>query len=178
MEAEIREGNNPALTAELGQMFAVDQEIRNRRHKAAPEDEADWADQVRRIDNANTQRLKEIIAEYGWPTLSLAGTYGEEAAWVIAQHADRDVAFQRECLLLLEAAVQKGDAKPDHLAYLTDRVLTNEGRPQIYGTQHFVDGEGRYGPRPIKDGANVDARRQQMGMNSLKEYQEWMASLP
>src|SRR5690606_27322711 len=38
-------------------------------------------------DRARTERLKEIIAEWGWPIIDLVGEDGEDAAWAIAQHS-------------------------------------------------------------------------------------------
>ena len=65
-----------------------------------------------------------------------------DAAWLMAQHAIHDPEFQRECLGLLEAAVWQGEASPRNLAYLTDRVLVHEGRPQRYGTQFMHGHDG------------------------------------
>jgi hypothetical protein len=67
----------------------------------------------------NTDRLREIVREYGWPGVSLVGEQGSDAAWLLAQHADRQLDFQREVLPLLERAVDAGEAKPAHVAYLT-----------------------------------------------------------
>jgi Family of unknown function (DUF6624) len=99
-----------------------------------------------RIDVANTDRLRAIIAEHGWPGRVLVGDEGAEAAWLIAQHADSQLDFQREALALLERAVHDGDAPASHLAYLTDRVRMNEGRPQLFGTQ-VADWRSRAVPR-------------------------------
>ncbi len=86
-------------------------------------------------DLARTERLEEILAEHGWPTISLVGEDGEDAAWAIAQHSDQDPEFQREALELIRAAVADGEASPGNLAYLEDRVAVAAGEPQTYGTQ-------------------------------------------
>lgn len=36
---------------------------------------------------------------------------------------------------MLQQAVQTGKANGWHLAFLTDRILMNQGKKQIYGTQ-------------------------------------------
>lgn len=98
-------------------------------------------------DQERTDRLKEIIDEFGWPTITLVGEDGEDAAWAIAQHSDLDPEFQEQALELLAAAVEEGDASPGNLAYLTDRVAAGKGEPQVYGTQgRCVDGEPSIGP--------------------------------
>jgi hypothetical protein len=46
------------------------------------------------IDLANTQRMKEIVEQMGWPTRSKVGGHASEMAWLLVQHADHDRAFQ------------------------------------------------------------------------------------
>ena len=106
--------------------------------------------------------LRQILAEYGWPGISLVGEDGADGAWLVAQHADGDVAFQRQCLALLEEAHRRGDVPGRHLAYLTDRVRVNEKRPQVYGTQ----GAPSYDDVTT---AAVNARRRQLGLPSMAE---------
>jgi hypothetical protein len=84
------------------------------------------------------------------------------------QHADANVLFQKRCLKLMEAAA-RGDVKPRHIAYLSDRVLVHEGKKQMYGTQLQEQGGGLR-PLPIADEANVDQRRALAGMEPLAEY--------
>jgi hypothetical protein len=120
-----------ALAAELARMAAEDQRIRT-----PPSDPTEFVRflsvaermEAARVDVANTDQLRAIIAEHGWPGRMLVGDEGAEAAWLIAQHADHQLDFQREALALLERAVNDGDAPASHLAYLTDRVRMNEGR--------------------------------------------------
>ena len=82
------------------------------------------------------------------------------AAWVLAQHLDEELALQRQCLGLLEGAVADGEADAESLAYLTDRVLVNEGKPQRYGTQ----GNGAV---TAADRARVNANRKALGLPPL-----------
>src|SRR3546814_810989 len=137
--------------------------------------DADWD----AVDVSNQERLAEIFDEHGWPGWSLVGQDGSTAAWAIVQHADLDLDFQRRGLELLEAAVDAGDASPGDLAYLTDRVLVAEGKPQVYGTQWGLSVIGEPEPRtPIEDEANVDDRRAAAGLSTLDEYVEELQSAP
>ena len=119
--------------------------------------EPDW-EIVAAIDADNLAWLKEVVAEVGWPGESMVGEDGAHAAWLLAQHADQDPAFQRRCLELLTQAVASGDAAAAALAYLTDRVLLVEGKAQEYGTQ-FVGRESGWTPRRLRDPETVDERR-------------------
>jgi hypothetical protein len=86
------------------------------------------------------------------------------------QHSDHDPAFQRECLELLGEAVDAGEADASNLAYLTDRVLRAEGRPQRYGTQFGPGPDGGFEPQPLEDPDRVDERRASVGLGPLEEY--------
>jgi hypothetical protein len=126
---------------------------------------------VREADGENLPWLKGVVAEHGWPGTSLVGTDGERAAWLLAQHADADPAFQRQCLDLLSAAVEAGAATKRELAYLTDRVLLAEGKPQVYGTQVTRRGDA-WVPRDLGEPDGVDARRAAARLEPLAEYLE------
>ena len=82
------------------------------------------------VDRVHTARMKEIVACYGWPGHALVGSEGAAAALLLVLHADRDVAFQKQCLELLHRAVAFGDALASQMAFLTDRICVNEGRPR------------------------------------------------
>lgn len=127
------------------------------------------ADAVRAADEENLPWLKEVVATRGWPGSSLAGTDGAHAAWLLAQHADADPAFQRQCLGLIGAAVEAGEASLLEYAYLTDRVLLHEGRPQVYGTQ-VTRRDGAWVPRDLRDPELVDERRAAAGLEPLAKY--------
>ncbi len=141
--------------------------------------DADQAERTGQVagngDRARTERLAEIIDEHGWPIRSLVGTDGATAAWLIAQHSDQDMEFQERALELMRAAVDDEEADPTELAYLEDRVASNRGEPQIYGTQVSCV-EGTPQPRPIADEEHVDERRAEVGLPPLSEYLEEMAA--
>ncbi len=163
-------GSDNALRQELLQMMKEDQDARMAIVDTSSPDAA-AVRKITEIDRKNTARLKEIIEKHGWPGITLVGDEGANAAWLLVQHADKDRAFQKKCLALLEKAVKARDASPAQLAYLTDRVLVAEKKEQVYGTQfHTVD--GKMEPYPIADEKNVDRRRKEVGLSSLAEYRK------
>ncbi|WP_051468199.1 DUF6624 domain-containing protein [Actinomadura oligospora] len=133
---------------------------------------AEW----RAVDADNTAFLKGVIAEQGWPGADVVGERAAQAAWLLAQHADRDVEFQRSCLPLLRAAVEAGQAKPSDLAYLVDRVRVADDRPQVYGTQYWTQ-DGVLRPRPIEDPERLDERRAAVGLGPHSDYDRTMRDL-
>jgi hypothetical protein len=126
-------------------------------------------DGMREADGENLPWLKGVVATHGWPGASLVGSDGAHAAWLLAQHADSDPAFQRQCLDLLTAAVEAGEATSQEHAYLTDRVLLAEGGQQEYGTQLTGRG-GRWAPRNLRAPDGVDGRRAAAGLGTIAEY--------
>jgi hypothetical protein len=134
----------------------------------------EFALKVREVDAANTKWLTGVLKEHGWPSNSLVGKDGANAAWLLIQHADADTKFQRRCLDLM-AKLPNDEVAPQNLAYLTDRVLLAEGKKQLYGTQ-FAPIDGKLQPRPIEDEANVDARRAEVGLPPLAEYAKFLES--
>jgi hypothetical protein len=120
---------------------------------------------MKNVDEKNRTRLKQIIDEHGWLRKSQVGQHGAMVMWIIAQHADEEVQFQKQCLKFMQAATD-GEIELKHIAYLTDRVLVNENKPQRYGTQM----DNNFQPRPLEDPDNVDCRRAEVGLPTLSEY--------
>ncbi len=142
-------------------MAKIDQAMRTR----ASKDMSLWDESV---DHRNTARLKAIVAAIGWPTISKVGAKTSESAWLLVQHAAADPAFMKHCLELMKAA-QEGDVAPANIAYLEDRLLIMEGKPQ-YGTQ-FRTINGVTEPFPIEDPGHVDERRARVGLGTYAENQ-------
>lgn len=125
-----------------------------------------------------TDRLREIIDEFGWPTITLVGKDGEDAAWAIAQHSDLDESgFQEFALEHLREAAEAGHASLGNLAYLQDRVLVGKGQPQVWGTQMGCGPDGPVPATPIIDEATLDERRAAAGLDPFEEYLAEMAEV-
>jgi hypothetical protein len=131
------------------------------------------AAQWQRIDEDNTRWLGEVLHGQDWPGRTLVGEDGAAAAWLLAQHADRDPSRQQTFLQALRGAVDQGEASPAHLAYLEDRVRINAGQPQLYGTQFTVT-DGEFGPWAIEDPQRLDKRRAEAGLEPFADYESRM----
>jgi hypothetical protein len=162
---------NPRIRHELLAMEEIDQKARNEwigRMSFHTVDSA-FVAKIESVDRANTARMKEIVARFGWPGQKMVGVDGAEAAFLLVQHADRDTAFQNRCLTLVQQAFAEGDASGQSLALLTDRVRVHQGRPQLYGSQtRFVDHTVLVDP--IEDEVHVDERRARLGLPPMAEY--------
>lgn len=126
------------------------------------------------VDIQNTQKMKKIIKKYGWPDIDLVGKQGSTGAWLLVQHADYDVAFQDKCLKLIKEKLKNKKVAPANYAYLKDRINVHKKRPQIYGTQFYLNKNNKLIPRPIKDKKNLDKRRKKYGLESFEKYKKRM----
>jgi hypothetical protein len=130
-----------------------------------------------KVDRHNTEQLKRFVDHYGWPTLRAWGHEAERAAFLIAQHADHDVAFQEKVLVILRD-LKPEDRTPAYPAYLHDRIqVLAKKAPQRFGTQGSCVGTGVWQPFPIEDEGGVDVRRKSVGLAPLAEYVATMNGL-
>ena len=148
---------NKLLLNELKERFELDQKLLLKK---------DW-ETLKQIYRENSSWLKKIIHSQGWLSEKIVGEQGELYAWLIVQHSD-DFNFQKSCLKLLKN-LPKTKERNQHVAYLTDKILTKENKKQIYGTQ-FSYGN----PCPIFDKKNLDKRRAEMNLCPFKEYYSLM----
>lgn len=114
------------------------------------------------IDGVNNWRIHKIIEKHGYPTQKLVGKRGMFKFWILIQHQDFDHELQKICL-------EQCDFNEQNNALLTDRVLVNAGKSQIYGTQFYRNKKGEMVSRPIKDRGNLSKRRKAVGLGSFSE---------
>ncbi|MFJ8646272.1 DUF6624 domain-containing protein [Streptomyces sp. NPDC093546] len=155
-----------APAQELTAMAAADHRASVHANSDDPAEQLAW----RRLTVRHGDRLNEIMDEYGWPTADMVGEEAARAAWLIAQHADRQLDVQRRALRLMQQAVSAGSAGPRELAFLRDRTLVNEGRKQIYGTQIAGVKDGAPVPWPCEEPERVDELRAEVGIEPFDAY--------
>jgi hypothetical protein len=133
----------------------------------SPQMDSLWEDMSAK-DSADLVRVEEILARREWPSPDEVGERASTAVFLVIQHSDSMV--HARYLPRMRAAVQRGDAQPEHLALLEDRLLTEQGKPQLYGSQVRTDDKGKSAFFPIADEPNVDKRRAAVGLEPLEEY--------
>lgn len=115
----------------------------------------------------NQRKLLELLDKYGWPTASAVTEYAAAGAALIINHSTHEI--RSHYFPLLEEAFQKGEAQPLRYAKMKDRLLIEEGKKQLFGTQwEFIDNERV--PRPIEKPEYVDRRRAEIGLGPLSAY--------
>jgi hypothetical protein len=127
-------------------------------------------DMLRVVQREHTNRLKKIVNESGWPSITMVGKDGAQAAWLLVQHADADPVWQTEALKMMTGLVASDEVNRQDVAYLTDRLLSNAHKPQLYGTQGTCIEKEIWRPNEIAEPDNVELRREHMKMSTLKDY--------
>ncbi len=169
---------NEALRLELLEMRSEDLSVREELLESGQRGGA-YVPCMEAIHIKNAARLRELIAEHGWPAEDIAGKDGAEAAWLIAQHAIGEPDFQRQVLRLLNDCAAAGRSPAWHAAYLEDRIAMLEGRPQRYGSQWIDDPrDGRFRPATLSNPGQVDALRASVGLAPLASIPEPGPDLP
>lgn len=124
-------------------------------------------------DSINTNKIKSILTKYGWLGKEEVGEHGNSTLFLVVQHAN--LATQIQYLPMLRDAVKHQKANASNLALLEDRIAIKQGRKQVYGTQLMQNNlTGKYYVLPLADPINVDKRRAEVGLPSIKDYvKQW-----
>ena len=120
------------------------------------------------VDFKNLEVAVSIIEQCGMPTTQNVDRVHIEHLWLVFQHASNT--YRKAYFQHFQEAVKRGDLRASSLALMEDRILMDEGKPQIYGAQVAFDQNGVNTLHPIESPEYVDQRRAQVGLGPLKEY--------
>ncbi len=159
----------------LWRMHALDQAYYNE-IKVAEKKIGTWSTTVRalwdlkqRIGKENQQELESLIVKKGWPKQSEVGPMAANSAFLIIQHADDDK--QKKYLPIIEKLCKEKEASWQSYALMYDRIQTNDGKPQKYGSQVKRNPTtGKYELFPLLDAQKVDEWRKEVGLGPLSDY--------
>lgn len=123
------------------------------------------------INAINQVRINLIFNQYGYPGYDKVGAGASDKFYITVQHADSNTELQKKILRALKKEIKNNNASRSNFALLYDRILVNEGKKQLFGTQVSYRKNGQAFPKNgIRDSLNVDELRKQYGLISLKEY--------
>lgn len=121
--------------------------------------------QFAKEDHRNQELVISIIEKCGMPTLEEVSQNEMNAIWLGLQHTDKK--FRKKYFPQIEKAVAKGDLSKEQYALMKDRILMDEGKPQLYGTQ-LENGE----LYDLQDPETVNERRKEIGLEPIEDYLE------
>jgi hypothetical protein len=133
-------------------------------------DSKEWnalMEKMRSDDSLNLITVTQILDKHGWLGPDIVGQRGSTTLWLVIQHSN--LKTMEKYFPMMKEAVKNGKASAANLALLEDRIEMNNNRPQIYGSQLRMEG-GKYVLWKIKDEANVNKRRAEVGLEPLEEY--------
>ena len=167
---------NSALREELVEMERQDQAVRG---ELAADGTLfdDYHPRMQAVHKEHAKHLRDILAQFGWPTEAMVGPEGAKAAWLIAQHSIGEPDFMRQCRDLLEDASNRGKAPRWQFAFIDDRIRVFEGRPQRFGTQ-LCEKDGVLQACPLENSANIDRLRREAGLPPLADILDQARSNP
>jgi len=150
-------------------MRDLDLEFRDRLLEAGKLNEG-YDEEMEEIHLKNANRLNEIINEIGYPNVKKVGKMASDAAWLIIQHSISFPKFMIDCLELMQLELKNGDINPVNYAFLKDRILMFQGKPQSYGTQFEFDEDGKLRPYELDEPiVIINEKRKALGLNSVDE---------
>lgn len=165
---------NEELSREILRMVEEDQAVRKPFMDGRMPNEAETK-VMRERDEADTRRMNEILDRYGFPGVELVGIRAARAFIVMLLHSP-SLELMKRALPHVERAVRRKELPPDDFATLSDRVLVNEGKPQLYGSNfNFVGDKAVLGT--TQDLAHLDERRLKLGLPPIREYARFLAEL-
>ena len=120
-------------------------------------------EQFAKEDHRNQELAISIIEKCGMPSLKEVSRKQLDAIWLALQHTDKK--YRKKYFPLIEEAVKKGDLSKQQYALMKDRILMDDGKPQLYGSQIK---NGKLYELEAPD--SVNERRKEMELEPLEEY--------
>ena len=114
-------------------------------------------------DHRNQELVISIIEKCGMPTLKEANYKQMAAIWLGIQHSNKKI--RKKYFPQIVEAVINGDLSKGQYALMKDRMLMDEGKPQIYGSQ--IKNGKLY---KLENPETVNERRKKMGMETIENY--------
>ena len=114
-------------------------------------------------DHRNQELVISIIEKCGMPTLKEVTQEHMNAIWLGLQHSNKKI--RKKYFPQIEKAVENGDLSKQQYALMKDRILMDEGKPQIYGSQ--IKNGKLY---KLENPETVNERRKEMGMKTIENY--------
>ena len=169
-------GSDITLRTKLLQMGEQDQRVRQFM-MTLPQDRwtPDMQKELARTDEELTAKLKTIVSENGWPTMSMVGVKASEDAMLILIHTS-DHAWQSAMIPRLERLADNDEIVGSGLAVVIDKGLVAAGVKQRFGTQFkFEDGE--MAMYAVEDPAQLDDLRAKWLLPPVDVYKQMMLQI-
>ena len=133
----------------------------------------EYTAEMERVDSLNQTMVFGILDNDGWP--SNLSDKANRAIWIVIDHSD--LTSRSKYVSFVRAKADEGILDKSDYAMLNDRVLMEEGKPQVYGTQIKMaatfDGEDMAMQLylwPVENPDALDSLRRSVGLSPIEEY--------
>lgn len=121
------------------------------------------------IDNQNSEKIKSIYEQIGFPTISKVGKSASHHFVTVLLHS-QDIEFKKKVLEDMKDISDQEVDKKD-MAYLEDKIRIAEDGQQLYGTQlTFNEEKQSYEVINLENHESVNERRLKIGLDTLEDY--------
>lgn len=174
VEAKFGKYEYPEISKELWRMniregaFDYQIEIEEKKEISDTAAIAVFRDLKTKMHLENLARLEEIIAEQGFPKLSVYFGNGTKAAFAVLGNAD--VETRKKYLPMIKEAAEAKEADWKSTAIFIDRINLDDGKEQIYGTQIYKRKDGSFYVKNLADPASVTERRKAIGLSTMESF--------
>lgn len=148
------------LIPTLDTVLYRDQFYRSGKHKGS---ESKRPQAMLALDAINMKVVDSILQKHGFLSITDIGIMGHQALVSVMIHSSLD--FKFKYISLFEVWLNDKKIAPTNYASIVDRLLVQQHRFQLYGTQVMVNkitGEAEL--YPLCDPDNIDLRRKQIGI--------------
>ncbi len=166
---------NAALSERLDSLATVDQAVQTALFTTSSKTEYDSLLQIKeKTFVRHCAWLKQYLSAEGYPGFDRVGEESSSNFWLMVQHCDEDLEFQKQVLQALKVEVDRENGSGSNYAYLYDRVQINQGLEQYYGTQLDYSWDGQAFAQAVRDSLGVNERRLALGLEPLEDYLAWV----
>jgi len=117
------------------------------------------------IDYENLEFVVSVVEQCGLPEKRNQ----LNTVFLVLQHNHSN--YQKKYIDQLKEQAKQGNIDRASLALMDDRILVNDGKPQIYGTQlRIKQGSSEQELIELFDPQNVNKRREEVGLEPLEDY--------
>ncbi|MDN3203823.1 DUF6624 domain-containing protein [Algoriphagus sediminis] len=133
-------------------------------------EEFNWQDKIyHQNHDINEKKIRELLDTHGWPEIRVIGDRGNITICNVIQHSENEVRIMY--LPMMREAVASKNLDPALLARAEDRIATERGDLQIYGTQiKYYPETQSLNLWPIKNPENLEKRRAEIGLEPIEAF--------
>ncbi|CAM3340345.1 DUF6624 domain-containing protein [Empedobacter stercoris] len=126
----------------------------------------------------NQSKAKTYFNKYGFIGTTNFDKRTSGNFWIIVQHADNDIDFQKEVLKKMKREIRKNNAMKSQYAMLEDRVNVNLNKKQRFGSQVTYNENGQAIPiNGLIDSTNIENIRKEYELPTFKQYYNEMTKM-